>query len=84
MARVDNRQAHKIAVQNGWYSRFNETLRECVSCDAEQPDAHVDIVRAYDYLREGVDRGPVTPETIRARFKREQAISTAGIQGING
>ncbi len=61
---ANNRAAYKIAMENGWYSRFDAGLNDIVSCDWDHPDAHVDIVRAFDRMKLGHDRGPITAETI--------------------
>ena len=65
-----------MAVENGWYSRFDPVLHDIISCERDHPDAVVDIIRAFDRMKLGYDRGPSTAETIAAR--------AAGMQGIGG
>lgn len=69
-----NRHAYKIAMENGWYSRFDPALHDIVSCESDHPDAHVDIIRAFDRMKLGYDRGPETAETIAARGQGRKGI----------
>jgi len=71
MARTNNRRSNKLALENGWYSRWDEAAGGAVSCGKDEPGARLDIIRAIEALADGKDRGPSTAETIREMNARE-------------
>jgi hypothetical protein len=63
---ANNARAHRLALKNGWYSRFAPDLNVSVSCEASEPGAGIDIIRGLEVLRLKRDPGPRTPETVLA------------------
>lgn len=83
MPRANNNRAHRYAQKQGWYRRFDAALGDCVSCAADDPDAHVDIIRAFEAVKTGRDPGPATRETVLAQREKPKRSGSVGIRGIN-
>lgn len=85
MPRTDNRRAHRLAVEKGWYLHWDAAAGGSVSCAAADPNARPDIMRAIEFLRSGSDSGPRTMATIAtaAAAPPRWASGSVGIVGEN-
>jgi len=79
---ANNRRGHKIALERGWYCRFDPELRASVSCGKDDEGAMVDLIRGLKYLRTLRDPGPSTMESI-AEQRRNAKHAEVGVPGVN-